>query len=230
MYHVWVKRRPKLAAKAKTFNQADRRLWAAIIDATGDGESDRHYDPPAPDSEPALVAAPAADMAAWLARLSQYARARSKREPLTTTPRIERRFRQRIEEHFAFLREVGLTGPTFGRRYDVDTGLSFRARFVSPRRTLDIALDKAHKEFPNGAGFSIDPVPVVDAGESFMSVMYLQLKHRALGTLIAELGVTHTLDEVMQLQFPLFADLFRGELRPLLTGEQWHDEYDFYRD
>jgi hypothetical protein len=34
----------------------------------------------------------------------------------------------------------------------------------------------------------------------------------------------------MQLTFPLFADLFRGELRPVLIGEQWHDEYNFYRD
>lgn len=230
LYHVWVKRRPKLSAKAKTFNQADLRLWAVIIHATGDGESIRQYDPPAPDSEPALVDAPAADMSVWLARLGQHARGRSKREALNTNTRIERKFRQRVAEHFSFLRDVGFTGPTFSREYNAQTGLSFRARFASPKRRLDIDLDKAHKDYPNGTAFSIDPVPVVDRLESFMSVMYLQLKHRELGHLMAEFDATHTLDEIMQAQFPLFADLFRGELRLLLTAAQWHDEYNFYRE
>jgi hypothetical protein len=230
VYHVWVKRRPKLAAKAKTFNQADRRLWAVIIDATGDGESIREYDPPAPDSEAALVDVHQADMSAWLARLSKHARAKSKREPLTTNARAQRRFAQRVEEHFSFLRELGFTGPTLSREDNAQIGLSFRARFGSPKRTLDIDLDRAHAEYSNGTTFSISPVPVVDQLESFMSVMYLELKHRQLSHLLAAFEATHTLDEIMQLAFPLFADLFRGELRPLLTGEQWHDEYNFYRD
>lgn len=230
LYHVWVKRRPKLSAKGKTFNQADLRLWAVIIDATGDGESIRQYHPPAPDSETALIEARAADMSAWLTRLSQHTRAKPKRERLNTNERIQRKFGQRVDEHFSFLRELGLTGPTFSRENSAHAGLTFRACFVSAKRTLDIDLDKAHKDYPNGAAFSINPVPVVDRLESFMSVMYLELKHRQLSHLIAEFETTHTLDEIMQQLFPLFADLFRGELRPLLKAEQWHEEYNFYRD
>jgi hypothetical protein len=230
VYHVWVNRRPKLAAKAKTFNQADRRLWAAIIDATGDGESIREYDPPAPDSETALLEVRPADMSAWVTRLRKHARARSKREPLTTNAQVQRKFAQRVEEHFSFLRGLRFTGPALSREDNPQTGRSFRARFASPKRTLDIDLDRAHAEYANGATFSISPVPVVDQLESFMSVMYFELKHRQLGHRLAEFEATHTLDEIMQLTFPLFADLFRGELRPVLIGEQWHDEYNFYRD
>lgn len=47
---MWVKTHPRLAAEAKSFADADAALRGAIIDATGDGENVREYDPPAPSS------------------------------------------------------------------------------------------------------------------------------------------------------------------------------------
>ena len=47
-FRVWVKSRPKLAAEGDTFVEADEALWSVIIDATGDGENQREYAPPAP--------------------------------------------------------------------------------------------------------------------------------------------------------------------------------------
>ena len=108
--------------------------------------------------------------------------------------------------------------------------MTFRARFASAKRTLDIEVSKAHKEYPNGTSFTIEQVPVVKGFESFMSVMYFPLKHKQLAHLLAEFEATRTLDETMQMAFPLYADLFHGELRPLLTAEQWHDEYRFYNE
>ena len=229
LFHVWVKRRPKLTASAPTFNQADHRLWVAIMSATGDGESVREYDPPAPAPGPELIEARRLDPAALVKRLEQSTRRRSKPDPLDTNKRIERRFAERVSEHFAFLPDLGLEGPTFSRTYRADTGMTFLARFASRKRTLDISIDKAHKKYPGGADFLVKPVPAGDQFEWFMSIMYLALKHTALGNRLAEFALTHTLDEIMETEFPLFADLFRGELRPLLTAEQWHDEYEFYR-
>ncbi len=60
--------------------------------------------------------------------------------------------------------------------------------------------------------------------------MYLGLKYRPLLDHLAEVERTHTLDEIMELAFPIYADLFRGELRPVLSGTHWHDEYALYRD
>lgn len=229
-YRVWVKKRPKLSAKGKTFTQADHRLWTVITGTTGDGESIREYDPPEPVPDTEFVEARPIDMSAWIERLQKSRRQRSKREPLDTNAKIERRFAQRVREHFVFLRDLGLKGPKFSRKYDPTTGMTFRARFASKRRTLDISIDKAYKDHPNGAAFIINPIPVVDQLEWFMSTMYIGLRHNVLGNLLAELEVKHTLDEIMDLQFPLFADLFRSELRPLLTAEQWHSEYEFYRE
>jgi hypothetical protein len=228
-YHVWVKRRPKLSAKGKTFQEADRRLWAVIIDATGDGESMREYDPPEPNAAERLDVQPR-DTSVWLAHLRQHTRAESKRETLNTNAKIQRTFAQRVEEHFSFLRDLGFREPEFSRESDPLTGTTFRARFASAKRTLDIDVNKAHKEYPNGTSFNIEQMPVVEGFESFMSVMYFPLKHRELAHLLAEFEATHTLDEIMQLAFPLYADFFRGELRPLLTAQEWHDEYRFYRE
>ena len=231
LYRVWVTDRPKLSAVGQTFNQADKRLWAVIIDATGDGESVREYDPPEPASEPAIVDSPPADMSAWLERLRKLpTRDRSPKELLDTHEKIQRQFAQRVRKHFAFLAELGLQGPELSHKDNEFTGRSYLARFSSPRRTLDIDLNPAFDEYPNGCTFEIDLVPEAAQFESFMSVMYIGLKHRELGNLLAELELRQTLDEIMETQFPLYADLFRGELRPILTGEQWHDEYAFYRE
>jgi hypothetical protein len=229
LYHVWVKKRPRLSATGKTFKQADHRLWAVIIDATGDGESIRVYDPPEPDVEERVEARPL-DTSGWLARLKQQTRGEPKRETLNTNVKIQRKFAQPIEEHFSFLGGVGLKGPELSREYNALTGMTFRARFASAARTVNIDLSKAHKEYPNGTSFSIDPVPVADQFESFTSAMYFPLKHRALAHALAEFEATHTLDESMQLAFPLYADFFRGELRPLLAGKRWHHEYEFHRE
>src|SRR5688500_11363936 len=43
-YRVWVRGRPRLAAKGPTFEAADERLWQVIGDATGDFESERVYE------------------------------------------------------------------------------------------------------------------------------------------------------------------------------------------
>ena len=50
-YRVWVAKRPKLAAEAATFEEADEELASVICDATGDGESVHEYTPP-PPSQP----------------------------------------------------------------------------------------------------------------------------------------------------------------------------------
>ena len=63
-----------------------------------------------------------------------------------------------------------------------------------------------------------------------MGFMYLRMKYLQLSEIIDEIELTHTLDEIMELEFPFYAALFRGELRPLLTGAKWHDGYEFYRD
>lgn len=64
-YRVWVKGRPRLAAEAADFADADEELWGVISTATGDGENLREYDPARPAvaqarllSRLALVAAP----------------------------------------------------------------------------------------------------------------------------------------------------------------------------
>jgi hypothetical protein len=228
LYRVWVKGRPKLTARGKTFAQADRRLWTAIIDATGDGESIRSYDPPEPESTP--VRSRAADLSAWIARLKKRPRRRPDREPLAGDARIGRRFAERVEEHFAFLREAGFRGPKFSREFSSHTGVSFLARFASRRRVLLIDLGKAYREYSNEATFTIRPVPAGDRAEWFLSGPWLAQKRKALLDAIAEFDLTHTLDEIMQVEFPLYADLFRSELRPLLTGEQWHHDYDFYKE
>lgn len=49
-YRVWVTKRPKLAAEASTFAEADELLSEVICDATGDGENLHEYSPPAPKS------------------------------------------------------------------------------------------------------------------------------------------------------------------------------------
>ena len=230
-YRVWVKQRPKLAAKGRTFHQADRRLWSVIITATGDGESIREYHPPPPqsDSEIEVQAAPM-DSAPWMAAVSGHKRRRPKPEPLNTNAKIQRRFAVRVNEHFAFLRELGFKGPRFSSDYDRLTGMSWRARFGSASRTLDIGLSKAHREYASSTDFEINPKPVVDRWEAFLSTMYLGLRYRPLLDQLAEIERTHTLDEIMDLAFPIYVDLFRGELLPVLTGEQWHDEYTLYRD
>jgi len=59
-YRAWVRGRPGLAGAGESFAEADEQLWAAILDATGDGENQREYDPPvppAPGAEPVDVAA-----------------------------------------------------------------------------------------------------------------------------------------------------------------------------
>ena len=45
-YRVWVKKRPKLAAEAETFQAADEKLYEVILRATDDGENTREYVPP----------------------------------------------------------------------------------------------------------------------------------------------------------------------------------------
>jgi hypothetical protein len=231
LYRVWVKGRPALSATGQTFNQADKRLWTVIIDATGDGESIREYDPPEPTSEPAIVDAPLADMSTWFQRLKKLPRRdKSPREPLDTHEKIQAKFAERVGEHFAFLAELGLRGPEFSHKDNRLTGRSYLARFASPSRTLEIDLTPAFEGYANGSTFDIDRVPGGSQFESFMSTMFIGLRHRDLGNLLAEMELRQTLDEVMQTQFPLYAELFRGELRPLLTGAQWHDEYTFYRD
>ena len=47
-YRVWVKGRPRVAAEATDFADADEALWGEICSATGDGENLREYDPPRP--------------------------------------------------------------------------------------------------------------------------------------------------------------------------------------
>ena len=233
VYKVWVKKRPRLSAQGRTFSQADKRLWSVIIHATGDGESIREYDPPAPDSEPEVEPAQlaAADTSTWSERLASHAiRKRRKSEPLKTNAKIQRQFASRVNEHFAFLRELGFSKPRFTSKFDPDTGMSWKARFGSKRRTLDIVLSKAYKDYSNSAAFEINPRPVEDSWEAFMGFMYLRMKYLQLSEIIDEIELTHTLDEIMELEFPFYADLFRGELRPLLTGAKWHDGYKFYRD
>ena len=231
LYRVWVKDRPKLSATGQTFNQADKRLWTVIIDATGDGESIREYDPPEPTTEPAIVDSPLANMSAWLDRLKTLPkRNKSPSEPLDTHEKIRTKFAERVVQHFAFLAELGFRGPELSHKDNRLTGRSYLARFASSRRTIEIDLTPAFEGYANGSTFDIDRVPEGSQFESLMSVMYMGLKHRDLGNLIAELELRQTLDEVMETQFPIYAELFRGELRPILTGEQWHDEYAFYRD
>jgi hypothetical protein len=229
LYHVWVKKRPKLSATGKTFQEADRRLWAVILEATGDGESIRSYDPPEPGAEE-LVEVQPLDTSTWLAQLRQHVHVEAKRETLDTNAKIQRKFAQRVEEHFSFLPDLGFKGPELSREFDALTGMNFRARFASAKRAVNIDLSKAQKEYPSGTSFCIDPVPVRDQFESFMGTMYLPVRHRELAHLLAEFEAAHTLDQIMQLAFPLYADLFRTELQPLLRARQWHDEYAFYRE
>jgi hypothetical protein len=47
-FKVWVKNRPKLAATAKSFMEADEALADIITERTGDGENLREYSPAAP--------------------------------------------------------------------------------------------------------------------------------------------------------------------------------------
>jgi hypothetical protein len=47
-FHVSVVRRPRLFAEGDTFEAADYALYEVIMQATGDGENVREYDPPAP--------------------------------------------------------------------------------------------------------------------------------------------------------------------------------------
>src|SRR5688572_28205605 len=192
-YHVWVKKRPKLSAKAKTFNQADHRLWGIIIEATGDGESIREYDPPPPEAATEHVDIHPVDMSAWIRRLKKHRRRASKREPLDTNAKILRRFARCVEKHFGFLRDLGLKGPQVSRQYRADTGMTFRARFASKKRTVDIDLDKPHREYSGGTSFIVNPVPVVDQSEWFLSTMYVALRNSVLGNLLADLEATHTL-------------------------------------
>ena len=233
LYKVWVKKRPKLSAEGRTFNQADERLWSVIIDATGDGESVREYDPPEPESDPetAVASSGTEDTRSSIERLSsRELRKRKKSEPLNTNAKIQRQFALRLSEHFAFLRELGFKQPKFSSKFDHDTGMSWKGRFGSKNRTLDIVLTKAYKEFSNSTAFEINPKPVEDPWEAFMGFMYIKLKYGQLTDKLDEIDLTHTLDEIMELVFPFYADLFRGELRPLLTGAQWHNRYKFYRE
>jgi hypothetical protein len=231
-YRVWVKARPRLSAKGSTFNQADHRLWSVIIDATGDGESIREYDPPEPDSEPVIENDDGAtlDVGSLVEALSRRKRRKPKPEPLNSNPKIQRQFALRVREHFGFLRELGFRAPRFSSKYDHLTGMNWTARFSSRKRTLDIELGKAHKEYSNSTDFEINPKPIEDRWEAFMSTMYLALRKSPLLNVMATIDRTHTLDEIMELEFPIYVELFRGELRPVLTGEQWHDEYTFYRE
>lgn len=206
-YKVWVKKRPRLRAEGKTFHQADKRLWAVIVDATGDGESVREYDPPEPDI--ALAPPVAEDTPTSVERLSSHElRKRKKKEPLSTNPKIQRQFALRVNEHFAFLREIGFKPPKFSSKFADDTGMSWKARFGSRKRTLDIVLTKAYKEFSNSTAFEINPKPVEDPWEAFLGFMYIRLKHGQLSDTLDEIELTHTLDEIMELVFPFYADLF----------------------
>src|SRR5258705_95227 len=47
-FRLWVKRRPRIAVEAATFDEADELLHDAILAALGDGESLVEYDPPRP--------------------------------------------------------------------------------------------------------------------------------------------------------------------------------------
>ena len=51
-YRVWWAARPKVAAEADSFDEADEGLYEAIMAATGDGENSHEYDPPRPGSGP----------------------------------------------------------------------------------------------------------------------------------------------------------------------------------
>lgn len=51
-YRVWWTARPKVAAEADSFDEADEGLYEAIMAATGDGENSHEYDPPRPGSGP----------------------------------------------------------------------------------------------------------------------------------------------------------------------------------
>ena len=49
-YRTWWKARPKVLGEGATFEEADEALYEAIMVATGDGENEHEYDPPAPGS------------------------------------------------------------------------------------------------------------------------------------------------------------------------------------
>jgi hypothetical protein len=231
-FRVWVRKRPRLSAKGDTFNQADKRLWSVIIDATGDGESVRVYDPPEPTVAPEIEAPPAStlDVDHVVRLLTRFRRRKRKPETLNTNPKIQRQFELRVRDHFGFLGELGFRPPRFSSKFDRLTGMRWTARFTSRKRTLEIDLGKAYKEYSNATDFEVNPRPVVDRWEGFSSNMYFGMTKPELMNAIAEFEQSRTLDEIMLLEFPIFAELFRGELRQLLTGHQWHDEYEFYRD
>ena len=231
-YRVWVKGRPKLAAEGETFNLADRRLWSIIIDATGDGESIREYDPPAPESRPEVERA---------ARSKAKARTRApthtankpparKRDVAGQPATIEDSFAALVEDHFAFLRELGLAGPKLSSGHNALTGMSWTARFESRQRTLEITLSKAHALFPSSADFEIEAKPMRDRWEALMSVMYLRVNNVPLMQKLDEIGRGRTLEQIMELTFPIYADLFRGELKPVLTGAMWHDDHELFEE
>jgi hypothetical protein len=50
-YRTWWKARPKVFGEGATFEAADEALYEAIMVATGDGENEHDYDPPAPGSD-----------------------------------------------------------------------------------------------------------------------------------------------------------------------------------
>lgn len=56
VYRVWVRDRPAITAEGATFEEADERLYDAISEETGDGESIKEYEPPSPLSHESGVA------------------------------------------------------------------------------------------------------------------------------------------------------------------------------
>jgi hypothetical protein len=49
-YRTWWKARPGVFGEGATFEEADEALYESIMVATGDGENEHEYDPPAPSS------------------------------------------------------------------------------------------------------------------------------------------------------------------------------------
>ena len=147
--------------------------------------------------------------------------------------KVRRLFESEVIRHFGFVRALGYGEPSFTVRYELLLGVVFEATFLSPSRELTIDAIKGTFRLPgmirrNITNISVLRLPCVNIFDHFMLSVYLpkrrpDVEHKldAIETL------DRSLEDVIRLTLPICAEVMRGELRPILSGESWESGF-FY--
>ena len=146
-------------------------------------------------------------------------------------------FRSEVARHLGFVGEAGFGDPEFKVWRDPLLGQWFQAKFLAPRRELVVDAIYGHATDPRAVKRHMTlfrllrdperrPDEPAEMDDRLEGNDYIERERPDLrATLDGIMTLDRSFPDVIRMTLPLYAELLRRELRPILTGERWAKGY-----